>query len=513
MDLLTCRCCNIQLHPETISFPLNMRESLNELTLQEKLQKCVPELGVDNDPKVVMCVSCYSQLRTAYDFILMCLKTENDLSQNKKEELENPTTTLNDINKVPNKEMEQIVDCKISINRLPRDIKANETVYVCENCKSLFLSKWHYTEHLSRTKKCFLTCFLCNINFSSNVIFEMHMKFMHSQHYSCYKVITPELSMIIHKNQEDECTQPVENIEEDENLEVNVDQNKISKNKNGSVKRFRSNQDLKCVFCRSEFLNIVLLQQHYNSHQLYCYKCLKCNKIDVDKDRHNNECNSKDFIEPDLPDKRCPFCFKYYSNLQDLRNHLNTHNKFKLYCYKCSHHFNSIWEFALHVIINKCRCTQFVQNSENSVCCPICEKILSTKKILQVHFYAHSFNTTVCANCNKPFYDNLVFEEHLKQCQPLIEVEANTENSKMDVCLKQEDVENIESDALEENNFTADIDGKDMDAFRDLYMKFHSNPLLEKAEASLIQKRLNNLSGNDDVRGASDYVNVVTSKV
>ncbi|KRF85666.1 uncharacterized protein Dvir_GJ25864 [Drosophila virilis] len=201
----------------------------------------------------------------------------------------------------------------------------------------------------------------------------------------------------------------------------------------------------KCPYCRKYFLEKAKLDEHARYHIGYrAYKCPHCPKICtafVYLEKHirthygeNSEvCNPTVVNKPRIETKNgkfiCPHCPKAYTLKSSLRNHLCTHSDKRLFkCPHCPKKYKMSWNLRIHILTHE---------GKTALKCPHCRKYFLEKAKLDEHTRYHiGHRAYKCPHCSKIYTHPSFFKDHIAT--------HPTDNSEVNVQSESVEVENSE---------------------------------------------------------------------
>lgn len=259
--------------------------------------------------------------------------------------------------------------------------------FKCRVCKKIFNLENFYKYHMSKHKKKYFHCTMCDCKFKTNLLFNEHLKI----HEKCLK-----------------CKKPL-------NVNHVCDIKKFICHICGKI--FKTNANLKehenycsgdlpysCKICEKKFASTSKLNQHTKlfHEKNYTDFCKICNKGFIKKSdyishmlKHSDE---KKFL--------CKICGKVYKTLSNLNQHKKVHNdNLPFSCTVCKKGFLRKENLESHLNIH---------NGIKPFPCVVCEKKFVSQKNLDAHLKVHNgtVKKTACKICGKKISHGI--KEHMR---------------------------------------------------------------------------------------------------
>lgn len=193
-----------------------------------------------------------------------------------------------------------------------------------------------------------------------------------------------------------------------------------------------------CVICKSNFLDLEKLNEHYLKHSKdqkdnHCIKCsdkasCTCHKKELSSGISKASFNAKKDLQlhcaTHTKQKRfkCDICSAGFNSQGSLKRHADIHTSKKPFeCEVCQKSFRQQGSLKQH-----CR----VHTKERPFKCEVCDRCFSRKSILEAHERTHSNERPyVCQECNKGF-------TQLSSLQAHFFVHTNEKPFQCDLCKK-----------------------------------------------------------------------------
>ncbi|XP_037800156.1 PR domain zinc finger protein 15-like [Penaeus monodon] len=165
-------------------------------------------------------------------------------------------------------------------------------------------------------------------------------------------------------------------------------------------------RNFQCSLCSKEFINPVLLQQHYLKHNgnRKCDRCRRTFANSGELDRHLKSCPSVEvttFFQ-------CGVCGKDFVNQTILDRHMAGHNR-QYQCDICSKPYRSSTKLAQHVPL--CRQSQQLA-STGQVTCEDCGVVFTDATEFRSHYHTHT-HPYHCSCCGHRFRSRVGYEVHV----------------------------------------------------------------------------------------------------
>ncbi|KAG5891795.1 hypothetical protein JTB14_006187 [Gonioctena quinquepunctata] len=397
----------------------------HNVNYQHKLSVCVPDQKWYEYYNI--CRSCIAKLESAYDFIQICLHSEdlrkkqlvwNEQNESKKvvDSALECTKYQNDLNFEeendnivdPKSEMEDIKaenpedpienvednsnyssDSEVKpLLEIKKKYNKRKNPLACEYCGKIFHRRQHYSAHI-RAKHTFEKPYQCDI---------------------CDAKYTNSHSLLVHKrNHNNEkpfiCSYCGKSFVCSGDL---YHHSKIHLNK----------REYKCNLCEKSFNTASILRTHkicmHTEPKDWKYVCSYCSKrfpinssLATHLKRHTGikECS-------------CHICEKKFFDKSELTKHLRSHSSERLFkCNICEDkEYKNHYGLRKHMKIIHDIGTMKIVKPEKKFLCPMCPKIFAFNNKLQKHLCTHTGEKPFkCSSCDKKFIDNYYRKIHLKK--------------------------------------------------------------------------------------------------
>ena len=310
----------------------------------------------------------------------------------------------------------------------------------CDTCDKTFLSKKHLSfhvqvDHLGK----YLDCNFCEETFRNTSTQRHHILLVH-ENYSrcgdCSKIFKDYETLKIHKQShrvEKKCTSCEKTFLSDNGLD---NHNKLVHENQKMCKSCRKifpneetlanhqqncNKEVVCEVCQKTFKTAFTLRQHKSvTHENYL-QCTRCWKYFSDNEKLRIHIQSHE-------DVKCEYCDKTFtSNSVKIRHVKLTHGHRNYECKKCTKLFSDKDKWEVHQLqCNIKQCSICKKNfkmqknlnrhmrhvhkikkiHENDLSCKSCDKKFSYSSLQRIHFKLKHENYTKCKQCKKIFSDN-----------------------------------------------------------------------------------------------------------
>lgn len=306
------------------------------------------------------------------------------------------------------------------------DFRETEKCFKCEICQKNYTKLAHLRNHMrTHARNNNFTCSICNRNFRSCSLYDMHMKESHKQdvrenddrnegeHHDRLVPKSDEESPV---SQEEKAPLLEAELSEHLKTEANCKRTvarslarKLPKNSKTRKKRASSlatnkliqNSLLECTYCQQSFNFPSVLKRHMRSHT-----------------------NERPYV--------CEICNKSFKQLGHLSQHALTHTDYRSFrCTICSIKFDSLESLKLHSSSHEAETINRSKKPYRLFECDICKKVFTTKSVLERHIFTHTHERKFsCKICGKRFKQSGHVKSHML-------VHTGERKFECDICTKR----------------------------------------------------------------------------
>ncbi|GAB0096864.1 gastrula zinc finger protein XlCGF26.1-like [Sergentomyia squamirostris] len=410
-----CRVCLMKNSELSTIFEVVQVDKIGELTLAEMIFSIsgVQIQKEDGFPENV-CETCRNNLLAAFEFRLLCMKSDEDVRTvrmekkvvgtkdeqeeaveeiKEEENLKEPKEEDDVVNEEVDLEIKALDENSETEDEIADDLSSEDEIiqsvskpkrknakklHVCTNCGKVFDKAYRLLRHMNihNPEGKPYECSECKLRFATENNLNRH-EIVHSNLISTHTTIVNDKPKIF------QCIECTRVFNKQESLASHMK----------THKEMLKQKEFTCEYCPKKFPKINLLTRHAKTHdECKSHKCNICGKTFALGGLLIDHINKHKGLKPHL----CKICNKSFQQSCTLKDHMRIHNGDTPYlCSECGKSFNNGSNLRQHLIRH---------SGVKPFACTMCPSRFSCKGGLKSHMTTHTgLKPYVCDNCGHSF--------------------------------------------------------------------------------------------------------------